>query len=531
MKKMFFTALTFIMLCATASAQDDWRIHPDDANYKIYGYFETKFNYDGSPYYELTQVRPEGFSFDTIKDKYNGGLTTSGNVFFTFDHVTYSGKPDLDNIALWVYDDELRKWQADKETNKESSQQFSTNEMTVMLVLDCSTSLSTDGFYDVKQAAKSFIDVMLNASNAGNIHIGIIGFSTIQQTRTLKLQPLTATSVLRMKNFIDALERGNGTALYRSFDDAIDYMQDYVKDLRKFAGAAVVTFTDGLDNGSLNNRKRIGNKVKYFQHLKNEVIYKNIGGQPYQSWTIFVPGGADVKDKDVQQKAISELKILAKQDNHFLKTSSTSELEHYFRYVAQSLTDSWKVISCFISAGQNGQVCWTFGKNIKKSEQKPLPPPTPPTPKRGRNIFLGLNGTIGVPVIFNDYDSYFGMNLKFGIDFAYPVSDRFAIGAYTFIGGGPALAIGSEQMSGLFDFKVGLLMLTGDVNDQPFIIGISPFIGINTFDIPFEFRFGRIVKEHLYITGNVDLGFFSGFYIEPSITIGYHFGDLLQTRK
>ena len=145
MKKLFYFALALV--CSTlsyAQDSDDWRIPPDEAKYKIFGYFETTFP-NGEISFELTKVKPEGISFP-VKTKYYGGQTTRGNVFFQFDHVTCNdGKPDFDNIALWVYDEAEGKWRADYETGKREKEASNTNEMTVMLVLDCSSSLKRKG--------------------------------------------------------------------------------------------------------------------------------------------------------------------------------------------------------------------------------------------------------------------------------------------------------------------------------------------------------------------------------------------------
>lgn len=567
MKKNFIF-LTLAVLCGAmcfAQNAEDWRIHPDDATYKIYGHFETTFP-DGRVSYELTDVNPVGLSFP-VEPKYYGGQTTQGNVYFTFDHVTYSGKPDFDNIALWTYDETLDKWIADVETGKKENDATNTNEMTVVLVLDCSSSLGDKGFAEVKRSAKSFIDVMLYSSGRGNIHLGIIGFSTMQQTHTLELQRLNSTSAQQMKNFIDKFEQGNGTALYKSFDAAVDMTQAYIKNMEHFAGAAIVTFTDGLDNGSNNFDKKIGSKQAYYKHIKDNVLNKSIGGQEYQSYTIFVPGGADVKDPAIERKIVEELKTIAKRENRFFYVTNTSGLDQQFRQIAQSLIDSWKVLSCFISAGQNGRVCWTFGKKEIKPTPAPAPKPEPkPVVNNGRRIFLGLNGTIGIPIgiptsyassySYSYYDPYtdsytyqnsynysnamcVGINIKLGLDFAYPVADRFAIGFYTMIGGGPSFNLERSELfaEGGMDFKVGLLMLAGDISDRPFIIGFAPCTGFamdnsNTY-VPLELRFGRITKEHLYITGNLTFGvpLSGGFMIEPAISIGYHFGDKLKTKR
>lgn len=538
MKKILLFALTFVAFSATSFSQkSDWRIHPDDAEYKICGNFQTTFIDTGDPIYKLTEVNPVGFLFP-IHDKYYGGQTNHGNIFFTFDSVTFVGSPDLDNVALWTYDETLNKWVADIETEKSVS--MIDQEMTVMLVLDCSSSLQrkgSNGLDDVKNSAKSFIDVMLNASKTGNIHIGIIGFSSMKETRQLAMQPLTSSSAKEMKNFINSFEQGNGTALYKSFEDAIDITKEYVKQLNNFAGSAIVTFTDGLDNGSNNFAKRIGSKQMYFKYLQEEVLDQTIGDYPFQSYTIFVPGGDDVKDPAVEKKIIEELKILAKQDKHFFVVDKTSELDHQFRLIANSLIENWKSLSCFISSGHNGKVCWTFGKQSGKSKTK----------KEDVSSLLGLNVGVGVPYGWYYWTRYtefwrgIGLNFQLGFDFAYPIKDNFALGCYVSAGAGfvycednPLGYIRTYTSYGC-RISAGILMEFGDLRESPFILGISPVAGFGESSmlvlLPIEVRFGRVFSNNWYVMGELAISSIDYFYIEPSIRVGYNFGNKKYPHK
>lgn len=542
MKKILLFALTFFAFSANSFSQDnDWRIHPDDAEYKIYGNFQTTFTETGEPLYELTEVTPVGLLFP-IQDKYYGGQTNRGNVFFNFDSITFAGSPDLDNIALWTYDETLDKWIADVETGKSVS--MISQEMTVMLVLDCSSSLQrkgSNGLDDVKQSAISFIDVMLNASENGNIHIGIIGFSSMKATRQLAMQPLTSSSAEMMKTFINSFEQGNGTALYKSFDDAVDITKEYVKKLNNYAGSAIVTFTDGLDNGSINIAKRIGSKQSYFKYLQEDVLQQTIGGYPFLSYTIFVPGGDDIKDPSVETKIIEELRILAKQDHHstdhFFRVNSTKELDNQFRSIANSLIGNWNSLSCFISLGQNGKVCWTFGKQSGKSKTK----------KEDAPLLLGLNMGVGVPhgwyywTRYTEFWRGIGLNFQLGFDFAYPIKDNFALGCYVSAGAGfvycennPFGYITSYTSYG-YRISAGILMEFGDLRESPFILGISPLVGFGESNIlvlmPIEVRFGRVFSNNWYVMGELAISSIDDFYLEPSIRVGYNFGNKKYPNK
>ena len=162
-----------------------------------------------------------------------------------------------------------------------------------------------------------------------------------------------------------------------------------------------------------------------------------------------------------------------------------------------------------------------------------------------RPIFLGVNGVVSAPIGMRPgrESLILGAGFKAGLDFAYPISDNFAMGVYLNLGGGPAFLMDKdsplEVRPGPFlDIKAGLLMLAGNLNNRPYIIGIAPFTGIGVCGqrkgdplpyLPIELRFGRLLNNNLYITGNLNVGV-SGvvFMVEPGICIGYNFGHKLK---
>lgn len=199
-----------------------------------------------------------------------------------------------------------------------------------------------------------------------------------------------------------------------------------------------------------------------------------------------------------------------------------------------------------------------------------------------RNVFLGFNLSVGMPMTMPSHDSYYddwedsdglyhshgerdfsfgkGLCPELGMDVAWPVSNRFAIGFYINVGftytwcreiGYYYTSIdyyyyndlhdsGSwfRDRHGGFDVKIGLLMLAGNLNARPFIIGLAPCSGFNyTSDqifLPLELRFGRVLSKHFYMTGNINGGFGLDdvpFMVEPSLTIGCHFGDKIKMKK
>ena len=173
MKKFFLFVLAFIM-CNTSMLADDVlnRTHPNDASYKIEG----DFNYrvvNNQVKYELTNVVPSGL---TIKqyDVYNGIQPDGKEVMFTFDSiVTPDGFPGFQNIAYWYYDPDIADWQPDIEIRRGEYTRENSQDITMVLVMDCSNSLKTDFNY-VKNATYRFLEQIYQVAPNGNIHIGIM---------------------------------------------------------------------------------------------------------------------------------------------------------------------------------------------------------------------------------------------------------------------------------------------------------------------------------------------------------------------
>lgn len=544
MKKIFLLALSAMVGSVSLFAQkaEDWRIHPNDAQYYIKGYF------DPTNDYILTDVTSKGISIKDGKSVYRGRYQEdNGDVLFTFDHIeTNCPKEEYKYISYWVFDNETGEWQPDVEIRSANQGMEKRKIMTVMLVLDCSSSLENEFVHDfkyVKEGAITFLRTMYTASQAGgNIRIGIIAFNSLKKTLVREVEPLTDMTYGRMVNFINSFDVSTGTALYYSLDKAIDMATAYTNTLKstdEYATPIIVTFTDGLDQTSLDRSKNIKTADAYNLYVNEKIRNADVEHfvVPFQ--------GSDIQTDSQKDKFERILKGLTmpSDDSHYLPVSEMNQLSAIFGKIANDLVDRWQVLQCYVAPARQGQVCWTFGK---KKYRAPKPAPIP-KPQGGRNIFLGLNGTIGLPMgsgryYSSSYGGYsynfvFSLNLDFGLDFAYPVADKFAIGFYTKLGSG--FGVGAEYgIGGSFDFKFGLLMLAGNVNERPFIIGLSPCIGFGTvafeeYYLPFELRFGRVLPKHFYITGNINFGvpLSDCSIVEPSITLGYHFGDKIKSKR
>lgn len=539
MKKRILFVLTFVMLYFVGWSQvEDWRIHPNKAKYYIKGVF------DNSSTYTLTDVETGGITIHDLQKSYTGEYQNDhDDVLFTFDHVETTCPTKYDYISYWVFDDEINEWIPDVEIRSADRGIEHRKIMTVMLVLDCSSSLENEFVHDfkyVKEGALTFLRSMYNAAKAGNIRIGIIGFNSLKRTQIRQIEAINEESYGEMVKFINNFDVANGTAFYYSLDNAINMLNADVKGLKSadtYTTPIIVSFTDGLDQTSFDNEKGIRSADSYYTMV--EELLKNNDIEHF----VIPFKGSDITSNAQKEKFERVLRGLTKPDDntHYLPVKSMSELSTIFGGLADNLVERWQILRCYVAPARQGKVCWTFGKKSKEVIQTPTQQSTPD----GRNIFLGFNATAGLPMSILNYDEFddngyyrrkhsfgIGLSLKLGIDFAWPLSNKFAIGAY--INGGPNLMFNKPIG---FDVKAGLLMLAGDLNNDPFIIGIAPCTGFTKAGgsfLPFELRLGKVISHRFYITGNLNLGigcdYYSSFMIEPSVTFGVHLGNKLKTR-
>lgn len=566
MKRSFIFALTLVMFSALGWADDIMnRVHPSEASYKIEGNFNYRLVNDNIRY-ELSNVVATGLSIRQ-QNVYVGSQPDGKEVMFTFDHIVADDPdfPGFDNIAYWYYDPEIADWQPDIEIRKGERSKELHKDMTVVLIIDCSNSLQND-FQFVKNATLRFLKQMFDAAPNGNVHIGIVGFSSMPDTQILPIQPLTSNSYSNMQSFIRGLRINNGTALFYAWDKAVEATSQYISSgrMRNYEKSHFVTFTDGIDQTSQDLTRRptpIVSADDYYNYIiktaKNKI-------RNYESDVVFVKG-TDITNNQQQAKFENKLSQLAVPNNtqHYERLESINRLENKFSEIANRLTDSWQVLNCYVAPARHGRVCWTFGKKEIKTAPKPIEPAQQPKPiaKSGSSYLIGGNLGIGIPIEIGDAVGA-GMDFQVGFDFACPISDRFAMGFYFSIGGGftggsnntynnynnynyydygyyaPAIrkanSYSGSYFDGAFKFSAGLLMEMGDLNDRPFLLGISPCLGFG-FDavsefMPVEIRFGRVFRKNWYMTGDLTFGvpLYGSFILEPSIRFGYNFGHNIK---
>lgn len=199
------------------------------------------------------------------------------------------------------------------------------------------------------------------------IYLGITGFN--QTTYDYPVLQLAESSVDGFYNFIDGLTMKNGTLLYYSVDQALNAMQttELPADI---SSAAIVTFTDGLDQGSMMKDVPYDDDMEYLDALHNRIKNETVSGQPITAFSIGIRG-KDVADIDMFR---TNLEKLASSPANATEVSSMSEVNEKFKEIAEKLSESNYVqtINLKMPGVSNGTLVRFTFDNVNSAENSQL---------------------------------------------------------------------------------------------------------------------------------------------------------------
>lgn len=583
MKKI--NLLCAMLLCTSiVFAQQTKRVHPDRATHYIKGNFSAHRLQDGTVMYTLDSVSTEGISFEQA-DTYNGVITDLGDLRFTFDsaRTTYPGGFTENDLAFWFYDKEIGEkgeWQPDMEIRQAAPDTVTNKITTMILTLDCSSSLGYDDFHKVIINAKDFLQQVYAVAHTGNVRIGIIAFSSMRATKEniFSIKALDATGYPEMTNFLDGLDKkykyntekgtnlNNGTALYYALDIAVDMTKKYVdsfsaEEENNYALPMIITFTDGIDQTSQKIEEDILSADQYYKRIIDNTLKQTIDvvqikdnkpitvSKKIHSWVVSVKG-SDITSEKMEQKFDGILSSIATSPETWYKMARVSELKTAFTGILNSLFDSWSVLNCYVPAARQGLVCWTMGEEKKVPKEKPA---------KEKTMLLGLNVGGASPLYFA-YDGIYrkGFDMTLGLDFAYPITQNFALGFYVQSGLGFRLesewSILRDAYNSCYydqynwEMNTGLLMTMGDMRQKnAFLLGLGAGILGNWYAAwSFNMRLGFVNHTGVYMSFDLNTDFGAGYksgydidgnyywntisYFRPAISIGYNFGALYDVK-
>lgn len=204
-------------------------------------------------------------------------------------------------------------------------------------------------------------------TNSG-IYLGIVGFN--QHLYTYPIVELTETSKSGLNSFIDGLTMKDGTVLYYSVDQALDRLQS-VHLPSDLATAAIVTFTDGLDEGSTwKEGVAYDDEMEYLDAMNRRIKNETVSGLPITAYSIGLKG----QDVSNDAKFRRNLEKLASSDKNWTEVSSMDEVNAKFKEIARQLssTSYYQTINLTIPGKATGtKIRFTFD-NVKRAEDSKL---------------------------------------------------------------------------------------------------------------------------------------------------------------
>lgn len=431
MKKHILLGLFLLLgMFCSISAQD----------YYIEGFYERH----GSGNYTLKDVHCEGILIDgenslsyTLRGS-KKNITCDGldatMIKFSFSKATTDCPTKwAQGFQFQFWDEDNMRWKTDVEACKGESVGYSQKDMVIMLVLDYSFSMK-ENISQLQSSAIKFIRSISNVSE-GNVHVGIIAFSGMDKanSQVLEIMPLTKDNTYRFENFIRNASKGKETALYYSMDKAMDMIEKYV-DKKNFSkdnynGACMITFTDGLDNASINDDISVsmhrGRKNEYLAYISAQlkgVSRKYINGLPLENYAIGFSGSEDFTKEDLIFFE-DVLKQTTPDAEHFKLANRFAEVEAYFDAIVKSLTSRWETLNMYVGESQHGRVRWVLNCGRAPRPEPKLEPRGKRSPWFGIGVEVGgLDGVYG------------GANL----DMAFSFNDFFALGGHLDINIGTA---------------------------------------------------------------------------------------------
>lgn len=164
------------------------------------------------------------------------------------------------------------------------------------------------------------------------LYLGIVGFNS--ELYTMPLGLLNQETKHNFEDFVDGLAMQNGTILYHAVNTGINSLSN-AKIPENLINVSIVTFTDGLDQGSyVLSENNYNSGAEYLAAVNTKINNELIGGTNISAYSIGVRG-SDVSDFE---SFSNNLKKLSSDPVHnVFEVSNMSEASEKFAQIAQQL--------------------------------------------------------------------------------------------------------------------------------------------------------------------------------------------------
>lgn len=162
------------------------------------------------------------------------------------------------------------------------------------------------------------------------LYLGIVGFN--DQLYTMPLGLLNQETKREFINFVDGLAMQNGTILYHAVNTGLNSLSK-AKVPENLINVSVVTFTDGLDQGSY-ILSDYNSGSEYLSAVNSRINNELIGGTNISAYSIGVRG-SDVNDIEGFRNNLK--KLSSDPTNNVFEVNNMNEASEKFAQIAQQL--------------------------------------------------------------------------------------------------------------------------------------------------------------------------------------------------
>ena len=200
------------------------------------------------------------------------------------------------------------------------------------------------------------------------LYLGIVGFNS--ELYTMPLGLLNQDTKHNFESFVDGLSMQNGTILYHAVNTGLNSLAS-AKIPENLINVSVVTFTDGLDQGSYVLSDTYNSGSEYLSAVNSRINSELIGGTNISAYSIGVRG-SDVSDIDGFRNNLK--KLSSDPVNNVFEVSNMNEASEKFAQIAQQLYNQstfYNVTLKLPAQEPNTKIRFTFDNvsNVSESQR------------------------------------------------------------------------------------------------------------------------------------------------------------------
>lgn len=165
------------------------------------------------------------------------------------------------------------------------------------------------------------------------LYLGIIGFN--QELYTMPLGLLNQNTKHEFENFVDGLAMQDGTVLYHAVNTGLNSLAK-AKVPKNLINVSVVTFTDGLDQGSLGLSNQYTTNDEFLSSINSRINNELIGGTNISAYSIGIRG-SDVNDANIETFRNNLNRLSSDPAHNVFEVNNMNEASDMFAQIAQQL--------------------------------------------------------------------------------------------------------------------------------------------------------------------------------------------------